>query len=114
MKHDVSTDMPPGTYLLGDPAYTTYRLYKPNPNTPVFHIWGRKVLWFWTSYGDGSYLGSDGNLYGVDSGSLGLVPSEVATGNILAAEVTFAEPFTCWTDYANDVLHFGHISIDVS
>jgi hypothetical protein len=38
---------------------------------------GYSVLVFPTGNGDGVYLGSDGRKYGVDSGTLGLVPWEI-------------------------------------
>jgi hypothetical protein len=71
------------------------------------------VLAFGTKWGDGCYLGTDGNEYPVDAGLIGLVPFNVVEDlsqhekNI----VTFERPTLCIND-GSGRLRFGHITID--
>ena len=59
----------------------------------------------------------DGFQYPVDSGSIGLVPAEIADtrgkeqhGRI----VEFSQEFQCTADYGRNELRFGNVRIDVS
>ena len=88
--------IPAGKYVLGDPCYSVPdNLWEPLldscgtfgcSNTDkdscvgTVEVNGKtySVLGFGTTYGDGSYKGSDGNEYCVDAGMIGLVPLELA------------------------------------
>lgn len=77
--------MPAGSYYIGDPCY-----YVPEhlwgkllensgffEKSPIGEIEGFKILAISTEYGDGVYTGSDGRIYPVDSGTIGLTPAEL-------------------------------------
>jgi len=79
-----------GTYYLGDPCYAiankqwgkfTDKTIGERKMGVTFEITiNGKTGQCWadyTAYGDGGYDGSDGVVYGVDSGSIGLVPVEL-------------------------------------
>jgi hypothetical protein len=77
--HSMTVTVPPGVYLLADPCYAVpadlWEDLLESCNyfeTPVGRVQGQQVLAFPTAYGDGSYVGSDGYTYGVDSGLIGL------------------------------------------
>ena len=92
--------LPKGKYLISDPCYIQYSkrdkadtdnsiwsdfcdaLHKKeretNRNRVVFDFRGYEVFVSGTAYGDGSYCGNNGEIYGVDAGILGCVPVEVA------------------------------------
>ena len=118
--------MPAGTYVLGDPCYVvpnsqwsdwcdiTLPQFDKGIFSP-FEFQGVTCIQFPTAYGDGTYTGSDGFEYGVDSGSIGLVPKSLDAGDFdldLSNVVTFEQPFTCYADYDEGTLTFGHIVID--
>ena len=78
-------DVPPGQYLLGDPCLSEH-------TDAQWDAWGESSNWFqdtplaidpasgawvvafWTRCGDGIFIDNAGNVYSVDSGTIGLVP----------------------------------------
>lgn len=118
---NVTVTMPPGEYFLGDPCYvlrqSTYKAMKDSGQGPNrFEIDGHHILSLRTGCGDGSYPGTDGFDYSVDSGRIGLVPTALADpgqGLDFGTVVTFEGHFTCKADYVRKVLSFGNIRINV-
>ena len=117
--------VPPGSYYLGDPCYSV-----PDGDwgellsscdcfqaSPVGKVRGFEVLAFGTAHGDGVYEDQRGNVYGVDSGLIGLVPVELCDGESLYDEpekvVTFASETLCETD-GDGRLSFGSYFIDTT
>ncbi len=89
--HDDMVALPAGTYVVGDPCYTMGHdlwrgfLEASDPDCFVDRtsnmaqvasatVDGFQIVSISTAYGDGRYEDGAGNTYGVDSGSLGLVP----------------------------------------
>jgi len=76
--------------------------------------WKGKSLWqHGTAYGDGAYRGSDGVVYGVDAGLIGIVPVDVVSEDAnlsLGSVVEFPTSFS--VQYVNGEFTFGHITID--
>ena len=122
----VEVEVPAGKYVLGDPCYAVpedawYPLlqscnYFDDPIGTVKDATRHfLVLAFSTKWGDGSYRGTDGNVYPVDAGLIGLVPVEVigmdALRDDLCTVVTFDKPTKCSSD-GEGKLRFGHITID--
>lgn len=77
--------VPPGRYFLGDPCYPVRyedrrAVYEDadggwdNDDFVLVFPGGHQVLQAPTQWGDGTYFGTDGVVYAVDSGTLGLVP----------------------------------------
>ena len=125
----VEVEVPAGRYILGDPCYAVPEdkwmellescNYFENP-IGTFSQYTRGdthnyyIVAFSTRWGDGSYRGTDGNVYPVDAGLIGLVPWEASTDVIrddLCTVVTFDKPTKCGTD-GDGKLRFGHITID--
>jgi hypothetical protein len=121
-----------GQYFIGDPCYAIphdfdREYWGDALNTSgyfskqgVYHINGFPFIGYYTYYGDGSYLGTDGHHYSVDSGLIGAVSMEFVKSIIfnydylhLGTVVDFSEPFEC---YATDdgKIHIGHIMIDTN
>jgi hypothetical protein len=122
----VEVEVPAGKYILGDPCYAVPDsdwdglLQSCNYfNSPIGYIKDGlqefPVLAFGTRWGDGCYAGTDGNLYPVDAGLIGLVPAEVVDMEALRSDlhtvVTFTTTVKCSTD-GNGKLRFGCITID--
>jgi hypothetical protein len=123
----VEVTVPAGQYVIGDPCYAVpdqYWLplldscdYFRSPvgwfSRTGYSTDKNYVLAFGTKWGDGCYLGTDGNEYPVDAGLIGLVPFNVVEDlsqhekNI----VTFDRPTLCIND-GSGRLRFGHITID--
>ena len=79
------------------------------------------MLAFGTAHGDGTFRGSNGFLYGVDAGLIGLVPvsasdrdlnTEGDTRNNLRSLVKFDEPTCCVLK--DGKMWFGNITIDTN
>lgn len=101
--------LPAGDYYVGDPCYVLdddqFDQWVPGLRRSGRHhvglVDGSTVVGISTAYGDGSYRGSDGFDYDVDSGMLGLVPVAVGGRGEGAAQagsvrrVTFADPIVC-------------------
>jgi hypothetical protein len=119
--------MPAGEYWVGDPCYAV-----PNADWMEWleaadfenEHWvlkapvnGKEVLAFGTAYGDGCYPGSDGNLYPVDAGLIGVVPvtlnpaadQQYQAG--LMHKRTFDKQFECYIDQPRHVIVLGDIRI---
>lgn len=114
--------LPAGTYFLGDPCYAVRNEdwipwleaadYTRQHDVLDATIRGHRVVAFGTMYGDGEYAGSDGRLYGVDAGLIGLVPAEVAenVSDHLARRITFDSPVACWAT-EEGTIHLGDVAI---
>lgn len=117
-----SVTMPPGEYFVGDPCYAVREAdWMPwleaadyiNESTYLLaDVQGRPVLGIGTANGDGTYRGSDGNVYGVDAGMIGVVPVEVAQSGCKSPRVTFDVPFDC--TYDDGEIRIGRIVIDTN
>ncbi len=117
-----------GKYYIGDPCYifSTDEWSEVLDNTDYFDkqlltINGKTypVLGGSTAYGDGAYLGTDGNTYGVDSGMIAIIPLKACTKTeiynhrqygLIAQIKNLKEPFTASVD--NGVFTFGDLVID--
>lgn len=129
----VEVEVPAGSYVLGDPCYSfpdhdewmellesceyfnapigTIRRTKANTFNAMETF---NVVAFSTRWGDGCYQGTDGRMYPVDAGLIGLVPLEVVGSDMrddLSTVVVFDKPTKCYTD-GEGKLRFGHITID--
>ena len=139
----IEIEMPAGTYIIGDPGYflghrwDTVGIFRgPAPGNCLIHM-GKTaddfdftqrplpsleemhkqypVVLLPTSYGDGGYADNDGHTYSVDSGSLGMVPVELAQpGSEVAGRVVeFECAFDVVADYKDDIIRFGNIVVDL-
>ena len=89
--------LPAGEYAVCDPCYTLglrsegrkgnwkrlleeteWLMMKTKNRGGVMSIDGVPFAVFSTAHGDGAFLGSDGNEYGVDAGCIGCIPLELA------------------------------------
>ena len=118
---------PSGIYLIVDPCYVLHESWSEICNRLFLDLEssgdltltdGRRIFISNTAYGDGVYSDNIGNLYGVDSGCLGIVswsdinqddPKNDVTLGILH---TFADDFTVTCD--NGVFMFGDVVIDTA
>jgi hypothetical protein len=123
----VSETFPAGKYVISDLCYVlsddTWTeihelMFPPGHNgheiNGLFTLKdGRKLFIGCTKYGDGNYPDTVGNVYGVDSGTIGIMlESEIdgeADGDDSIVHI-FDEPFTVLYDNGN--FSFGHIDID--
>lgn len=117
---------PPGQYYIGDPCYViqewdefcdTY--FTTGGGELTFH--GQSIFVDNTTYGDGTYEGTDGHSYSVDAGLLGIIPTSLITEydinnsddvkqiNRLGRLVTFDSPIKVDCDQGD--FRFGHIFI---
>jgi len=123
---NVEVEVPAGKYILGDPCYAV-----PDSDwdellqscnffeNPIGYIKDGMqqfpVLAFNTRWGDGCYEGTDGCMYPVDAGLIGLVPVEVVGTEELRSDlctvVTFTTPVKCSSN-GDGKLRFGSITID--
>lgn len=126
---NVEVEVPAGQYILGDPCYAVpedewMELLESCDyfDNPIGKITRRdksyyRIVAFSTRWGDGSYSGTDGNIYPVDAGLIGLVPIQLlgsdahALRDDLSKIVTFYTPTKCSSD-GEGKLRFGHITID--
>jgi hypothetical protein len=121
--HSMTVTVPPGVYLLADPCYAVpadlWEDLLDSCNyfeTPVGRVQGQQVLAFPTAHGDGSYAGSDGFTYGVDSGLIGLTPlalvpaRERAQLSALGAVVNLVVATRC--TWHEGLMTFGALRID--
>jgi hypothetical protein len=102
--NDVRTTLPPGEYYIGDLCYVlgddiydtifggngySDGVYEEKGTGRVFAVAG-------TAYGDGAYPGSDGNLFGVDAGIIGICSKSLMAKNDGGGHMyTFPTPFSC-------------------
>lgn len=108
---------PAGKYWLCDPCYACpdARWDELLKSSDYFgragHLDGIAVYAFSTAYGDGEYKGSNGELYPVDAGLIGLTPLALCPEKPFGATlVQFDKPTAC--EKKGGVLHFGDIVID--
>ena len=118
-----------GLYYVGDPCYAIqndkdweYVCDQIGDNNEAhFKFKGYNMWLHRTAWGDGSYLGSDGNLYAVDSGTIGVVRADSIKDEPdflgIYAFIVFDKPFEVWynkgTFYINDiVIHTDETSTD--
>lgn len=109
-----------GTYYVGDLCYILSDVWDEVCNhfeEEVFTLNdGRKVAWYQTEYGDGTYLDQDGDEYDVDSGTVGCVMVEGIPvgrwGEGNAMIVDFLEDFNTYSQFG--VIHIGNIRIDTN
>jgi hypothetical protein len=120
----VEVTVPAGQYVIGDPCYAVPDKdwddlllscnYFRNPiGYVVDGLQKFAVLGFGTKWGDGCYLGTDGNQYPVDAGLIGLVPIDLVE-NLSQHDgiiVHFPKDTLCIDD-GSGKLRFGHITID--
>ena len=137
--------LPAGTYYVGDPCYAvpdewwqdvleetgylglyaTLESMKENRYSydgDLFGMWeykGYTIAGASTKHGDGTYKDQNGNCYGVDSGTIGVVPVAMIRADDLlwikakpdGQIVTFPYSFTV-TRAEDGMINVGHISID--
>lgn len=79
-----------------------------------FIYWGKQAVEFAVPEGD--HMGSDGNVYPVDSSFLGMISTGEIVVNIdvtykkfVGSIVTFDQPFDVYR--TDDTLHFGNLTI---
>lgn len=121
----VTVQLPAGQYYIGDPCYII-----PDQEwtafcdvmfaTSDYHVTAFKdvpMLAGSTAFGDGVYADQLGNRYGVDAGTLAVVPRELWDARMSVEQVakmgaifTFDQPFTA--DCHRGVFNFGHVHID--
>ncbi len=113
------TTFPAGTYYIGDLCYCLpsekWMALRDNELNGL-------IYYSSTAYGDGSYTGSDGNEYFVDSGTIGICPvceikKTFTRGTVLKDGNgyhihTFDKDFIVDTDVCNGIFKFGDITID--
>lgn len=120
----VEVIVPEGSYVIGDPCYAVPDKdwddlllscnYFENPIGYVKDgLQKFSVLAFSTRWGDGSYHGTDGNVYPVDAGLIGLVPIEMVEDLTDHTIVEFNRDTLCVNDGSGN-LRFGHITIDTA
>jgi len=72
---------------------------------------GKKFAMYSTFYGDGAYEDQHGNIYGVDSGTIGCIKvSDIGYKPRMGKIVSFSAPFK--TSESNGILNFGNICIN--
>lgn len=122
MYNILSVEVPAGEYFVGDPCYGVpadrwmewlhAADYENAHPMLVAELDGKTVVGVSTAYGDGTYDGSDGEGYPVDSGLIGVVPVELVEEDSPWGmnKVSFANPFTC--SYNDGTITIGHITIE--
>ncbi len=126
--------MTAGRYYVGDLCYVLSDVWDEVCNLTIFGNDckegsftlkdGRHFVMYGTAYGDGTYAGSDGKRYSVDSGTIGCVTMndsditpeiqktlDMGHGHL----VHFPENFETKSEYSNrerGVLHFGSLVIN--
>ncbi len=118
----INATFPAGIYFIGDLCY----VHTPQEwnsvcdelasNNEFVNRTNTKAAGF-TSFGDGEYTDDFGNLYLVDSASIGIMlVSEITDRKLLSKEMgsffEFKQPFT--VDIDSGVFMFGHIVIDTT
>lgn len=125
-----SVTLPAGKYWIGDPCYpfpndgpksdewdrvleATDFFERPHCDLDEIQVWAGS-----TTYGDGTYLGTDGNSYPVDAGMLGIMP--VSTVDYLGNDkvwlsqcgkfMEFSTPFR--VEVSNGGFMFGSLFIE--
>ena len=118
----VEVVVPEGSYVIGDPCYAV-----PDKDwdgllqscnyfeSPIGYVKDGvqkfPVLGFGTKWGDGSYRGTDGRVYDVDAGLIGLVPVELVK-NLAEHTILVLNKDTLCVNDGSGKLTFGHITIE--
>jgi hypothetical protein len=118
----VEVVVPQGSYVIGDPCYAV-----PDKDwdgllqscnyfeSPIGYVKDGvqkfPVLGFGTKWGDGSYRGTDGRVYDVDAGLIGLVPVELVK-NLAEHTILVLNKDTLCVNDGSGKLTFGHITIE--
>ena len=110
----------PGTYYLGDPGYCLSEkwmtiLEQSDWLRRPYREGKQTLVAFVTAYGDGMFEDQFGNLYGVDTGMIGLVPIEMAEkepDEQMSLKVKFTSRVKCYAE--NGILHFGKYVIQTN
>lgn len=115
--------LPPGEYYLGDPCYilstedyqeVIRQIFSPKSDSKKFFLRGKEGMIFQTLYGDGVFHSSVGSVY-VDSGTVGLVPEELAISGKHSLGfchlLEFINEFEC-KDTPDGVMYFGPYKVD--
>jgi hypothetical protein len=123
----ISAKFPAGTYYIGDLCYVMHNEWVEVCNITIqdnallegaFNLSdGRRFFFGTTAYGDGEYPDNQGNLYGVDAGSIGIIAvkdiSETDKENLELGSIhTFNEGIIVSTD--NGYFQFGNVIIDTA
>ena len=112
-------EMPAGLYIIGDPCYSLSHddcdAFYDAGGDVIQHSFGDHVACaFRTAFGDGGYDDNKGRKYGVDSGTIGLVPLALLKIDRPGAQwthpVRFTKPTRC-SRSATGTLRFGSITI---
>jgi hypothetical protein len=118
--------LPPGDYVIGDPCYqlndeqwdevldTSDHFHNPVGTFTLNNGGKGFTVAFTTPFGDGLYADVDDRDYGVDSGTIGIIPVDQVDNldDGCAHIVTFTSPFTC--RMIKHTMMFGHVEIDAS
>lgn len=122
---EVVITLPAGRYYIGDPCYVIpdskwddfCTVMFQTSDYHVVEFEGKPLLAGSTAYGDGCYNDQYGNQYGVDAGTLSVVPESLwnpTMSNDQVAQmgtiVVFEEPFRA--SCCNGFFQFGHIVIN--
>lgn len=109
--------VPSDIYYFGDPCYAFSHEEWNNiiltcKNTPIATYNNKNILIFSTSYGDGIYNSDKIKNISVDSGSIGLVPVDIATQDVskLMFKIEFNNETLC--ENKNGILSFGKYFIN--
>ena len=117
--------LPAGTYIVSDPCYVlsneTYdsqfleQSWVNGKHVSFITVNGRPMVCFMTAHGDGEYNDDDGRCYGVDSGTIAIIPIESCDGDeiegMYSHKVEMSTDFECHYDKRGGTMHFGNISI---
>ncbi len=114
----------PGRYYIGDPCFAIdpahwHQFLKSKDTVFRATLMNHTCIVFPTGTGDGAFRDSNGYIYDVDSGSIALVPEEIATGATAHTSgrfLYFGSPFDCRrrTERGRATLQFGALTIDAS
>ena len=116
-----SIKFPAGTYYVGDVGHVSSdEQWKKvchkvlTEKKPTFRIDDVPYAVLSTEYGDGVYEDDCGELYAVDSGTIGCIPIDAVEGDTGYGQVIeFSEPFTC-AKRKNGFIRIGPVFIDTA
>lgn len=112
----MSYKLPAGKYYIGDPCYVIRDADWDKVcgclDDGIYDCLEFPFFMASTAYGDGGYMGSDGNEYGVDSGCLGAVPLALIKKPLDANMVVKEFPEGLEIEYDGTVFKFGNVEIN--
>jgi len=119
-KKQVEQVLPPGRYFIADPCNVFDRDFYDN-------VWGEKLHYdegcfrskgvgfmIHRTGGDGSFSGSDGHEYGVDSGTIGVISASLAEPGCGERMFTFTEPVLYTEHKGNHVYTSGRFRLEIN